>query len=46
MLRQMTTDQRKLEELAEDYATDMITRKEWLRAREVLEGRLEVGRSD
>jgi site-specific DNA recombinase len=43
VLRQMTADQRKLEELAEDYATDVITRKEWLRAREVLEGRLEAG---
>jgi DNA invertase Pin-like site-specific DNA recombinase len=43
-LQQMTADQRKLEELAEDYATDVITRKEWLRAREVLEGRLEAAR--
>ena len=40
VLRQMTTDQRKLEELAEDYATDMITRRAWMRAREVLEVRL------
>jgi site-specific DNA recombinase len=43
-LQQMTADQRKLEELAEDYATDVISRKEWLRAREVLEGRLEAAR--
>jgi len=42
VLCQMTADQRKLEELAEDYATDVITRKEWLRAREVLEARLEA----
>ncbi|MGQ0718247.1 MAG: recombinase family protein [Pseudonocardiales bacterium] len=44
VLRQMTTDQRKLEELAEDYATDVITRSEWLRARGVLESRLETAR--
>ncbi len=44
VLEQMTADQRKLEELAEDYATDVITRKEWLRAREVLVGRLENAR--
>ncbi len=44
VLRQMTTDQRKLEELAEDYATDMITRRAWMRAREVLEVRLETAR--
>jgi site-specific DNA recombinase len=44
VLRQITTDQHKLEELAEDYATDVITRKEWLRARELLEGRLEAAR--
>ncbi|MGH3916795.1 MAG: recombinase family protein, partial [Pseudonocardiaceae bacterium] len=36
VLRQMTTDQRKLEELADDYANDLITRMEWLRARERL----------
>src|SRR5205823_1220037 len=44
VLGQMTAAQRKLEELAEDYATDVITRQEWLRAREVLEGRLEAAR--
>lgn len=44
MLRQMTADQRKLEELAGDYATDVITRGEWLRARGLLETRLEVAR--
>lgn len=33
-----------LEELAEDYATDVITRKEWLRARGLLEVRLEAAR--
>jgi site-specific DNA recombinase len=45
VLQQMTADQSKLEELAEDYATDRITRKEWLRARELLEGRLEGARN-
>lgn len=44
VLEQMTADQRKLEELAEDYATDVITRKEWLRARALLQGRLEAAR--
>jgi site-specific DNA recombinase len=44
VLHQMTADQNKLEELAEDYATDVITRKEWLRARELLEQRLEAAR--
>lgn len=44
VLRQMTADQRKLEELAEDYATDVITRGEWLRARGLLETRLEAAR--
>jgi hypothetical protein len=44
VLRQMTADQGKLEELAKDYATDVITRKEWLRARELLEARLEAAR--
>ena len=44
VLQQMSTNQRKLEELAEDYATDVITRKEWLRARELLEARLEAAR--
>jgi site-specific DNA recombinase len=44
VLRQMAADQGKLEELAEDYATDVITRKEWLRARELLEARLEAAR--
>lgn len=44
LLRQMTEDQRKLEVLAEDYATDVITRSEWLRARGLLETRLEAAR--
>jgi site-specific DNA recombinase len=44
VLEQMTADQSKLEELAADYATDVITRKEWLRARELLEARLEAAR--
>ncbi|MDT7596525.1 MAG: hypothetical protein QOJ06_2071 [Pseudonocardiales bacterium] len=44
VLQQMAADQSKLEQLAEDYATDVISRKEWLRAREVLEARLEVAR--
>jgi DNA invertase Pin-like site-specific DNA recombinase len=44
VLQQITTDQRKLEELAEDYAVDVITRKEWLRARDVLERRLDASR--
>jgi hypothetical protein len=44
VLGQMTADQRKLEELAADYAADIITRQEWLRSRAVLEGRLEAAR--
>jgi hypothetical protein len=44
LLRQMAADQRKLEELAEDYATDVITRSEWLRARGLLETRLETAK--
>jgi hypothetical protein len=44
VLQQMRADQNKLEQLAEDYAADVITRKEWLRAREVLEARLEIAR--
>jgi site-specific DNA recombinase len=44
VLEQMTADQSKLEELAADYATNVITRKEWLRARELLEARLEAAR--
>jgi hypothetical protein len=42
--QQLTADQHKLEELAGDYATDDITRKEWLRMRELLEDRLEAAR--
>jgi site-specific DNA recombinase len=40
VLSQMRMDQRKLEELAEDYASDLITRAEWLAARGRLEARL------
>jgi DNA invertase Pin-like site-specific DNA recombinase len=36
---QLSTVQRKLEELAEDYASDTITRGEWLAARKRLEAR-------
>jgi site-specific DNA recombinase len=44
VIEQMTADQRKLEELADDYATDRITRAEWLRVRGTLESRLETAR--
>ncbi len=43
-LEQIAADEKKLEELAGDYATGLITRKEWLYARELLEGRLEAAR--
>jgi DNA invertase Pin-like site-specific DNA recombinase len=42
--KKLAADQQKLEELAEDYATDRISRAEWLRAREALESRIETAR--
>lgn len=44
IIGQMSEDQRKLEQLAEDYATGPMTRGEWLRARGALESRLEAAR--
>lgn len=43
-LAEMSAAQQKLEQLADDYASDFISRGEWLTARQRLEGRLEAAR--
>jgi DNA invertase Pin-like site-specific DNA recombinase len=43
-LAEMSAAQGKLEQLADDYAQDLITRAEWLTARKRLEVRLEASR--